>query len=595
MAKKLTARVQKLNPVLKEQESGFSFGVVLEPDSRDISISKGNVYALFDISAEHKIDASLVQKIIQDVLQNTYYTSDNSSPVQSLEKSISKVRDNIFDLVQENSLVNTTVEFNAIGSILWGNVLYVVQYGKGSSYLMHDNDINTIQTSGEGSFQSSSGIVKEDDVVILCTEGFARKFPPKKLLTIAMSGKDLSAHDSCLLLKLIEDASFSGVDMDSLTPSPSFKKQKFELLLEAIVTRIQLLGNKKKEKSLLVVAKPKVNLKNTLSLNKKYGIILAYLLIISSVAFGVYSSFKYKDSLPKFNFKKQKETKSETFTALDSATSVTTEVTKPVADDLSKDEGTKTYRVTVNQTLYDLIITDLNLKPTEIEIFDNKLIVSDSSSGKIYTSILGDYKFLPIEETFVGISNLAINKEGSLTFGDNGGIKVYDLTSLDLKEQFTSKYSGGLGVFEDFIYTFDKSSLIKYTRDTDKLTSSVWGESTDFLDARNINIAYSVYLTTKDNKLVKYTTGKKDDFEVKNLDVPFGNMVDLVAKEDFKHLYIADKDNSRIVVLDLAGNFVKQFKYTNSAEWGDLKSIAVSSDEKMLYVLNGTKVYEISL
>jgi DNA-binding beta-propeller fold protein YncE len=72
-------------------------------------------------------------------------------------------------------------------------------------------------------------------------------------------------------------------------------------------------------------------------------------------------------------------------------------------------------------------------------------------------------------------------------------------------------------------------------------------------------------------------------------------MVDLVAKEDFKHLYIADKDNSRIVVLDLAGNFVKQFKYTNSVEWGDLKSIAVSSDEKMLYVLNGTKVYEISL
>lgn len=610
MSKKLTARVQKLNPTIKEQESGFSFGIVLEPEAKEYNLSKGNVYILFDISSHSKLDTGLVQKMTLDVLQSSYYASDTTSPVQSLEKAISRVRDSISQLVQEGSLINTNIVFNSIGVVLWGNVLYVVQYEKGHAFIMHNTDVTPIETTGEGAFSSSSGLVKEDDVVILCTDTFVKKFPPKKLLTVAMSGRDLGVQDSCLLLKLIEDSSYPDFGLEDINSLDNANRGKLESLVDAIVNRVYSLGTIKPIKKDLVAAKPKINLKKSLKITKNTAISFGMLGLTTFIAFGVFNLFKYQEYLPKVSisnfvagFSSKKESEGSSTMVSDSnlvtlQNEDTTQLSKQMpSDDTSNDEKNNITRVTVEQTLYDLIITDLNLKPNDIELFDNKLIVVDSTSGKIYTSILGDYKFLPIEETFIGVSNMVVNESGVLTFGDSNGLKTYDVNSLELKNSYSDKFSGGIGIFEDFIYTFDKDTLIKYTPSEDKssLTSSVWGQSSDFLGARSLQVAYSIYIVTADNMVQKYTSGKKDDFEVKGLDIPFNDIVDLYVREDFKSIYVADKGNSRVVLLDLNGNFVKQFKYVNSAEWSNIKSIAISADEKTLYVLSGTKIYEISL
>jgi len=583
MNKKLTARVQKLNPAIKEQEKSFSFGISIEPEGKDISLSKGSIYAIFDISSENSLDTSVVSKAIQDVLADTYYSVESVSPVQSLERALSKVRDSVIELQEGSSIVDSEITFNALISVLWGNVLYVVKYGTGSGYLMRGNEIKPIQASGEGNYASASGVVREDDVVILCTESFEKRYPPQVLLTMAMSEKDLSKKDSCLLLKFIVDTSFTEAEVKEMSAVSITKHSKMENVVDNIITKLQTFNPSKTTSSSLVVAKPKITLKKGISLDRRYVIGAISFVITLLVALGVYSLFtSRKESLVKE-------------TVSDQVAVPGTEPTAVSMEDFSKDKELGITRANVENTLFDLVITSTTIEPSEIELYGNKLLVADPTSGKVYTSILGDYKFLPIEETYPGIHNLVVAEAGDLFFTDTKGINKYSISDLSLLKTYSAVSFGGLGLFGRYIYTFDGDKLIRYADEDGSLVPTTWGESEEFSNAKGIQIAYSVYVVTSDNTISKYTTGSKDSFEVTGLTTPFGNIVDFVAKEDFNHIYVADKTNNRVVVLDLKGNFVKQYKYSDSVEWNNIKSIAVDDSEKTLYVLSGTKIFEIAL
>ena len=308
--------------------------------------------------------------------------------------------------------------------------------------------------------------------------------------------------------------------------------------------------------------------------------------MILFIAFGVYSFFKYHATKPSVS--------TDTYGTDMGENNTSGNLENPV-EDFSKDVELGISRVTVKNTLFDLVITDETVKPTEIDIYNNKLIVADPNSGKVYISVLGDYKFLPIEETFFGINSLVVSSEGKLFFGDAKGIDIYSIDELLLLNSYDTKVSGGLSIFGKYIYSFEGNKLLRYSDEDGKLISALWGESSDFTDTKGIQIAYSVYVATSNNTIAKYTIGKKDSFEVSGLEIPFGNIIDFVVKENFEHVYVADSLNKRVVVLDLSGKFVKQYKYSDTKGWEDIKSIAVDDKESTLYVLDGTKIYEISL
>lgn len=590
MNKKLTARVQKLNPAIKDQEKSFSFALVIEPESKDLSLTKGTIYAVFDITSNNIFDTGIAVKVINDVLTDVYYNTDSSSPIQALEKALSKVKNNIHDLQQNSSIVDSTIDFNAIVSVLWGNVFYIVQYNKGLGYLMRGNDIKPIQTSGEGNYYFSSGEVKEDDVIILCTDDFGKKYPPNILLTKALSVKDLAINDSCLLLKFIVDTSFTDSDLKEFQNIASPKKVGIEHILEVVSEKFQTFNPANETTSLLVAAKPKIAKKTTFYLNKR-NLFLALCLFVTLfsawVVFYLISNNKFKNI--NFQFSKKKAVVVEQLKIEPPVEQ------KVILEDTSKDLELKISRVNVKNTLFDLAISDKSISPSEIDILDTTLVVSDSKTGKIYKSKIGDYKFLPLPENFEGVNYLVSSKEGELVFSTIQGIVAYSIGDTSIKSFYTTKANGDIGLFGNFIYSFEGDKLIRYSRDKAKLTSTTWAEAEEFKDAKNIQIAYSIYVATKENKIVKYTTGKKDDFEISGLETPLGDIVDFVVKEEFKYVYVADYKNSRVVLLDNKGNFVKQYKYVDNEGWRDLKAIAINDNESKLYVLSGTKLYEITL
>jgi hypothetical protein len=100
-----------------------------------------------------------------------------------------------------------------------------------------------------------------------------------------------------------------------------------------------------------------------------------------------------------------------------------------------------------------------------------------------------------------------------------------------------------------------------------------------------------VWLLDAAGQITRLAAGEQVPFTVSNLSTPFKEPIKIFTQPGLKYLYILDRGENRIVVLEKSGNFLRQFK-------GDVLSGAtdlwVSSNEKTLFVLVGAKIYQIS-
>src|SRR3990167_4660572 len=197
MEKKLVARIQKLTKKLPQMAKEFSATISIEPDEEGLVEKKGQIYCAFDVRSSMDVDPLLVAKIVHDVLYDSYYGSESASPIQALERAIVSVKEKVM------GLETVVTDFNLLAVVFWGNVLYMVQFGRGGSFLVRDGVVKPVNSATEGSFSVASGVVKDGDVVILGTADFIKAYTPEDLISgnISFSMHDLDDTAASLLLK----------------------------------------------------------------------------------------------------------------------------------------------------------------------------------------------------------------------------------------------------------------------------------------------------------------------------------------------------------------------------------------------------------
>ena len=544
MNKRLNTKIQKISARMPEMAKVFSSILTIPPDDDEALEKKGELYCVFDISSDQDLDTLLVAKIVNDVLHDAYYRSENASPMQALEKAIIEVRDNVTKLSKSKS---GNVTFNIIGGALWGNVLYIVQYGKGGSFLMRDNGVKLINSATEGNFTVASGVVKDEDVVVLGTSVFVEKFPPESLLssTSPVSLDLLPQGASAFILKFIVDKSFSDAEViDFGNKVPLVKKERLGIKI-----------------------KPK--------LGTKAGPILLITLLVGAVlAVSLFLTSKKNDK-SKVPAKK-------------------TEVVKNKDVAVEKKPEVKAKEGTDYPVFYDIKVTDVKAQLTEITVLDGLVVVTDKTSGKIFTSTFETPKFTEAGTTFLGISQPHYF-ENNIGFYDKEGYKVYDVKNNKVKESYTQAGFDAVSTYLDFVYSISGDTLTKFEKGKSVLSATVWAKTTEFNGVNSIAIDSSIYLLKSDGNLLKYTRGVKDAFKISGLEKPLSSPNQIFTDADMKNIYVADKGNKRIVVLGKDEKFVKQYLHSKDNGWDDLKGIGVSGDEKKMFVLNGSSVYEVDL
>ena len=523
---------------------------------------------MFDISGHKQLDLELVTKIVTDILHDSYFQSKTASPIQSIEKSILQLRDSINTLATETDTDRPLLTFNIATAILWGNTLYIVQYGNTKAFLMRDGKMKVIKSASEGNFSVASGGVKDGDVVVLETEDFARAYPPENLINISeLQTDNLDYLQSAIMIKFDVVKAFSKdevIDFGAAASTNSYKHTE-----EGAPSSNKELNTSKRLKSLRAAHKEQKTLQPII------GLLVA--LAILGILGGLY-------------FLRSK-------TAQDDVRGIsqTTDTTEPSPLELpEKSAQPGQFEKVENiepEILYDLKAINTEIVGKEILLTKESIVVLDTQ-GTMYNSNIETPKFEQISVTLPEIRNI-INYGESIALVDEKGFK-----SLNLENNaVTTDIPGDFGVTQEYlgsVYTIAGDSLTKYSKGESDYTDSIWGQNDIFKNAKDIAIDGAVYILTQDN-LHKFLLGEEEQFSITGLNEKLSNAIALIKTASFQNIYIADIDNNRVLVLDDQGTLVKQYRPTGTKEWNDIKDISVNNDETQLYVLNGSKIHRVSL
>ena len=226
--------------------------------------------------------------------------------------------------------------------------------------------------------------------------------------------------------------------------------------------------------------------------------------------------------------------------------------------------------------------------------------VSESEQTKA-TSVSSDVSdLLSVELNNTGVSHFTQDPT-YVYFIDGAGVQRINNETSD-KDQIVAKNwtdPAGVGVFSGNLYVLDKevSEIFKFTPPAtgSAYTRSVYlakDTTPDFSNATSMAIDGSVYVLTGNGKVLKFLRGVASPFSITGLSKPLSKPTKIYTIEDFTNIYILDRGNSRIVVLDKTGKFVEQY---SAKIIKDARDFEVDEAGKKIFVLSGGKIYEINL
>jgi hypothetical protein len=146
-----------------------------------------------------------------------------------------------------------------------------------------------------------------------------------------------------------------------------------------------------------------------------------------------------------------------------------------------------------------------------------------------------------------------------------------------------------MGMFAGNIYLLTNANIWRYqTTETGFGTKQKW---TEISNASSLTIDGSIWLASQ-NEILKYTRGVKENFVVSDLAVPLGGNLVVYTNEDIEKIYVLDKNNKRIVVVNKTGEYVAQ--YTNDLISG-ISSLVADEKNGKIYLLSASKIWQIQL
>ena len=266
-----------------------------------------------------------------------------------------------------------------------------------------------------------------------------------------------------------------------------------------------------------------------------------------------------------------------------------------VAVDLSQTEGLKDSGeiIKINGEYYVSDSSDNSLYQTDFENNKANRIQTESEND------LGQFKF-----------STAMTKTGEIIFlTDLDKLVAFNANKKELASE-DIKFSNGIpntkdiASYSSYLYLLepDSNQIYKHTRSANGFgEGKIWIEDpeADIRNAVSLAIDGSIYVLKSDGSVEKYLSGSKfksssgSDFSIEKLGDPISNPTEIYTRSDLNYLYIIEPQKNRVVLFDkISGKLFKQY---TSESFTDLKSVVVDDKEEKMYMLGGSKVFEVGI
>jgi hypothetical protein len=610
------------------------------PDKEKLKL-RGKLLAVLSLSGlEEGIEAVASGREVISRLHEEYYGDLEGKAFERLKRAVAKV--------SSEAALEAKIEIGAAAVV--GNTLYLAITGKGQALLRRGSQMGVL-LRGEEEVTAASGYLQESDLFLLGTTGFFEAVakgviqaalstgsPAEATETLApaIHGRPKSGTAAAVIAK-IEEVTETGSTISSPLPPkqeegprPPTKglKERIKLFQEQTAGRIatflnyfqQRLGKK------AIYLRTKIERQGKTKYPSKtiFSVVLILLFLLGmSLVLGRFQRKRLgleETTTLLFEEAKQKTEEGESLLELNPLRARELLLESRDLTQQMEEEGLETsefklfkeklaellnqicqeHQVEAN-VFFDLELIKQEAKGDDLAVSGGKVIVLDKAKANVYEVGLGDKKsaILAGGQNLTNASQVAAFLPNVFVLIDEGIIQVNKITK---KEELVVEIDEAWGEIIDFwafagnLYLLDKKGEIwQYPAiETGFGAQRHWlqDKTLNFSDAVAMAIDGSIWVLKADGTIWKFTRGKEDFFRTVGLDKSLANPTALYTDDDCENLYVLDKGNSRVVVLGKSGEYSATYLWQGI---GTVEGIVASEEGGKIFLLDGSKIYEIEL
>lgn len=255
------------------------------------------------------------------------------------------------------------------------------------------------------------------------------------------------------------------------------------------------------------------------------------------------------------------------------------------------------------ELFYDVSLLKKGAIATAVSLDKETLGMLDRQSGTLYTVSLGTKKgeMVASGNDIIGSIFVAILGNTLYTQGEKGVVEVNIASKkpeLVVQKPEQWKLPVALAAYDVNVYILDSAAgrIWKYVSSRDGFS-----ETREYLNpdsfpdlstAVSLSIDGSLWVTTGNGRILKFSGGSEETFEPVGVDPAFTGPIKIYTSETTNNLYILDDPGKRVVVLAKDGTYLAQYT------WGSPLSVVdfvVSESTKVILLLSEGKILAIPI
>ncbi len=246
------------------------------------------------------------------------------------------------------------------------------------------------------------------------------------------------------------------------------------------------------------------------------------------------------------------------------------------------------------------IFVELPASGDNLILGETDLFSANGASKTVYR-ISPDKTITPIvNDAFSGESLLAMTDEPDIYFWDQRNLFTFQSSDQSAKQMTIENKPttmSALTVYNTRLYLVSSPESAIYRYNQDKRTFTFSGrqnwlkENVSLNNVKSLTINGRVFMIA-DNQLLRLNSGTRDTLPLEEAMPKLEEPTQVVSSADQKFLYILEPKHNRIIVYTSEGKYKTQY---TSDSFGNLRSLAVTEDNKKMFVLNDKQIYEIPL
>lgn len=227
---------------------------------------------------------------------------------------------------------------------------------------------------------------------------------------------------------------------------------------------------------------------------------------------------------------------------------------------------------------------------------ETMFVMDEKEKNIIKLSVTGkDAEIVAKKDILDGVVSISSYEDRLFTLNNDG---IYEIDSSKLKIKDKDWNDPLFYLYSANIYLVDKgdNKIYRFSGNGkifgDKSEWLAPGIEADFSKVIDMTIDGSIWLLSSSGKVTRFTNGNPTSITMNGIVTPLESPTAIYTNEDLKNVYVLDKENGRVVVMEKNGTFKVQYVSDQIKNTTDL---VVSEKEGKIILLSGAKLIYIEL